>query len=346
MFNIRSSGVVVPADHLVRRRWGAGMLVVSAVVVVLMLAVAPTGFAAHAHLGSDTFKVLTYNTRGILRDTDAPRVDPDGYRFIDVLADRIVAEKPEVVLLQEICVSQSKRLAALLVAKRYPLNLLPIAEKLEDGKTDKPHNREGRKCPGYAAPAGQRPDAAGKAILVAGRATEIPVPASFDDSINSRQGCVAWDRHGTAIKVCVVHINPKRERDGIVEDEAKVVADGFRGWNGPLIVGGDFNATPDKLGHVYDRRVGGANDGYMYEADMTYRCVPAMWTPVCRRGSATSISRFYGIPVSAKKIDYVFADTRHFTARTRGTVEDTAHRCSSKDCSDHQMLWGEFTLQR
>ena len=83
---------------------------------------APTVAAPSAQTAT-TIKVPTWNVYGAVRGgpTQAAFVDPLGFHFVDVLADRIAGEKPHLVGLQEVCGSQLGRLEKRLAERRYPM---------------------------------------------------------------------------------------------------------------------------------------------------------------------------------------------------------------------------------
>lgn len=166
-------------------------------------------------------KVLTYNTRGMLRADGVSYVDSDKWRFVEVLAGRIIDERPDVVLLQETCTSQATRLADLL-SGRHDMTLTLMPELDAQGRDVLFDHEESRRCPGTDL-------RSGKAILTVGPAEQIAVPTNLHTG--SRQGCVRWTGQRGPIAVCVLHVTT---------DEAKGIAPAFATWKGPLILGGDF----------------------------------------------------------------------------------------------------------
>lgn len=276
---------------------------------------------------ADVVKVLTYNTRGLLRDADgASHIDGDRWRFIDVLAERIAAERPHIVLLQEICGTQVDELAHLL-GERHPMT---VATVVDDGAQ--------RNCPAprtTAADQGHR--GYGKAILTVGPAVPMVPP---DTGARFGTGCVRWSGR-PGLKACVVHTSA---------EEAPGVGKAFAAWHaalpGPLILGGDLNAVPTDraLDLLYSDRVPSglepdSGSGFLYEADM---CTDDRCGTLVRGGEGT-LARS-GKPDA--KFDYLFADHDHFAPWASANAEDTEGDCAGKACSDHRMLWGEFHLER
>jgi endonuclease/exonuclease/phosphatase family metal-dependent hydrolase len=264
----------------------------------------PAGSAGPARAG---VKVLTYNTRGKPRDDGNDDVDADKMRFVEVLADRVAAERPDVVLLQETCASQSKRLDELLRG-RHPMKLTLVVE----------NGASFEECPGTDK-------SSGKAILTVGESESIPAPDAV--SSWSEQGCVRWQHPAMPITVCVLHTEPAQARE---------VAAAFADWQGPLILGGDLNAEPKSLRNLYAPDAGGT--GYMYEAAM---CADAECTELRIGGGDTVDKR----RLPDIKIDHIFADSVTFGPFASAHVERTTGACGGKACSDHRMLWGEFRFR-
>ena len=303
-----------------------------------------------------TIKVLSYNAFGAVRTPRIRRicslvpppgsgrmrcrpekesgplfdgVDGDQFRFVDVLAERIAAERPQLVGLQEMCGSQVNHLEQALASRAYPM--VAYFDEHTKAKTE-------TRCPTND---GRWPSLSlGKAVLTQGPAT----PEAPGDQVDV---CVSW-QGPIPIRFCSVHTGP---------DRIPTVARTLNGWvqTGAVIAVGDFNAEPDDP--VMDSMYKGDDEdsrgrGSFYEAD----------TSTAR---AFGFHHRYGGPTHGRllreKIDYVFADAEHFekpaakpaprgTAqsrqeRTRAWVEDTAGQCGGEACSDHRMLWAEIFLR-
>ena len=307
-------------------------------------------------------KVLQYNTRGIIRNTtdEQPKgdplstVDPDKLRFLDVLADRLVAERPQVVTLNEVCGTQLAYLGKKL-AGSYPMTVTFFPDKDKNDK-DKDTNEYAThpNCPdrpdNVSVPG---PSQIGMGILTLGPAVRIPAP----QDVPAR--CVLWDRQGgPQVHVCVVHL-PAPDDPREVNKKPKTVervGQALSGCadSGPVILAGDFNAEPGHavMDSVYSNQVPTIpttdepprlSKGRFYEADM---CAdqPECQSPK-RWGEDTNAT-------GSKKIDYVFADDAHFDQRMTAKVEPTAKQCgggdinpyAKNDCSDHRMLWANLRL--
>jgi hypothetical protein len=120
-----------------------------------------------------TIRVLQYNTAGVIRNQTDKDVDPDKWRFVHVLADRIAAERPDVVTLNEVCENQVRRLEKVLAAgsRSYPMTATFFP--------DKPDKR----CP-------LGPQRTGRGILTAGPSPSVRVVPPPD---GAPAGCVQWD---------------------------------------------------------------------------------------------------------------------------------------------------------
>lgn len=316
-----------------------GVWVVEALVVVLAM----SGAAAcgrHHRPPSLTIKVLQYNVQGAVRDVSSTTglngaSDDDDFRFVGVLANRIIAERPQIVTLEEVCTSQLSRLTSALRAS-YPMT---VAAKELHTHVDCPLSEN--------APPESRADGIGQAILTVGAAQPLPVPPGV------RLVCAQWEQI-QSIRVCAAHVNPLPAPD--VPALAAVV--NRMTDDSPVIVTGDFNATPsqDTMSPLYAPTVAGGttpSTGRFWELNMcdqppaapscpvngtgATRAGPATWCGVCIDGTPTGIY--------TRKLDYIFADVRHFAPRMDARVEDTERACGATRCSDHAMVWGELTLE-
>lgn len=75
----------------------------------------------------------------------------------------------------------------------------------------------------------------------------------------------------------------------------------------------------------------------MYEASM---CDDEACVDLHKGGESTSLRGHS----PDTKIDYIFVNRGDFRAVARGRVEGTNGQCNGKLCSDHRMLWGEFSF--
>lgn len=168
--------------------------------------------------------VLQYNARGVLRHTGGggDDIDPDWFRFMRVLAGRVVDLQPQVVTLNEICLSQVRYLIDELADKSYEMSDIFFT----DGEDDR--------CSHPDAGYGMRD--AGRAILTRGPASEIATPMRRLGEDEPFRGCVLWQE----IRVCGLHIHGA---------EVPSFGEALVRWNGkPLIVSGDLNIHHDDFG--------------------------------------------------------------------------------------------------
>jgi hypothetical protein len=282
-----------------------------------------------------TIKVLQYNVQGGIREQASNpedgegSADDDDFRFVDVLARRVAAEKPQVVTLQEICATQLDLLLTRL-QDTYPMTRAATA--LSPKKV----------CPGQED--GSDPgDAFGVAILTLGESTVVPENAT-------KLLCADWGESSSAVRVCTAHASPLPKRD-IPEIVATV-----NPWTEqlPVIVTGDLNAEPhqDSMSLLYAPDVPGGKSpaiGRFYEADMCEdQATCGQLTGRDRSGTSTFCQVCLdgaGNGIYVKKFDYILADARHFAPEMTARVEQTEAQCGGTRCSDHAMLWGDLILR-
>jgi hypothetical protein len=284
-------------------------------------------------------RVLQYNTAGVIRNGKVKELDPDKWRFLDVLADRIVDERPQLVTLNELCENQLQRLDELL-ADRFAMSAVFFPAPLPPGKSSNA-TKEIDGCdalgvPGLKAPDCRCPDGphlTGTGMLTAGPSPPVEVPPPGAASAN----CVLWDHEGqTRVHACVVHVS---------QEQVPAIGAGMSQWveDGPVIVAGDFNTRPDsdEIEALYSAKLPVSPmlpeqraHGRFWEAA---QCGD---DPACERpkrgGEATA-----GL---VNKFDYIFADDEHFDRAISARVEDTEGQCGGRPCSDHSMLWGDLRL--
>lgn len=298
-------------------------------------------------------KVLSYNAYGAVRGPRTVRVcstphgtgvevcrlekewgkpfdgvDGHPFRFVDVLAERIAAERPQLVGLQEMCGSQVNHLEWALASRGYPMT----AQFIGDSKPD-------TRCPTND---GRWPSqSVGKAVLALG----VPEPERHSPLVNV---CV---RHQGALPIRFCSIHTKPEEDGgtlraAARDLNRLAA------QGAVIVVGDFNAEPTSpaMDSMYQRIEEPVvedpyGNGSFYEAGTIYHQVFGTGSDA-RRHFRHGDPTFEDSTLGPRKIDYVFADARHFPREHMvAWVEDTEGQCNGEACSDHRMLWAELSLR-
>jgi endonuclease/exonuclease/phosphatase family metal-dependent hydrolase len=266
----------------------------------------------------ESLKVITYNVAGAVRD-EWPKfltINPDGYSFTEVVAQRVAEAQADVVVLQEACESQVEMLRRHLRDLGYPMNL-PV-KPWERGIEDR--------CPPVLPdpPAGFE-NLFGGAILTRGSATPMQPPRNVPAA-----GCVRT-AGPPSVRVCTFHTDPDRP-----DVDFAAAARQLSPWVAaePVVLAGDLNTEPESshMLQLYSTELGAL--GSFYEADMCRDDDPNCLSPETG-GDGTS---------GSSKIDYILADHNHFARAMTGQV--TAPTCPTPDgnlmqCSDHNMLLGE-----
>jgi endonuclease/exonuclease/phosphatase family metal-dependent hydrolase len=215
----------------------------------------------------------------------------------------------DAVLLQELCYSQFLRLRHLLRVRGYSAQFAPAARSAACARDER------RFGTGF-----------GVAVLVRGAVSNaevlpLPTPPEFERRVLLG---VTAPIAGRSTFVAVVHLSPS-PRAGL-DQQLSVVAHYLSSRvDEPVIIGGDFNALPDKpgLSALYSPDVGGT--GRFAEADEWRSGQPA-------RGGAPTFD------VAGRKIDYVFLGSPWFqVVRARG-IETTL--------SDHRVYVATARLGR
>lgn len=224
--------------------------------------------------------------------------DGDVGSLVDALRDIVVEVDPDVVLLNEICLAQADRLWEELQLRGFPASAAFAATA---GVS---------RCPGEP---GHR--WYGNAIVSKGAGMGepqvLPLPnrprAAEQRSILSMQSAL----HGHAVWVSATHLVPRRNRELNDRQIAEVlrIQRELAAQGGPVVFGGDFNATPRLLS-----KAASGGDAFV-ELD--------------HRASAAT----FGL----RKIDYIFLDKKHFSP-----IEAAVERRTR--LSDHRCLDGKVTL--
>jgi hypothetical protein len=189
------------------------------------------------------------------------------FRFVDVLAKRIIAEEPDVVSLQEVCTGQLSHLVDRIRAA-YPMeqaakSLHPHVDCPVSENDSDPENRA---------------DGVGTAILTVGGSEPAAMPSGI------KLLCAKWVAGGRVL-VCTAHVDPLPKRD--IPDIARTIGP----WADqvPVIVTGDFNAQPqqDSMSPMYSPAVAGGHSpshGRFYEAGMCHRSIASKLGDPCGTG--------------------------------------------------------------
>lgn len=221
---------------------------------------------------------------------------------------RAIGQRASVVFLQEVCYSQYRRIKSLLRGKGYTTL---YTSTTHSGRCD---NHDKRYGTGF-----------GVAMLVKGKSSGrvvLPLPVTPGAEKRAMLGATATIG-GRSTFVAVVHTSPS-ERGGLSKQLAVLARYLNTRASRPVIVGGDFNATPHHRGMAafYTPRAGGA--GKFLELDQSRR------GGVTRSGSPT-----FG---ASRKLDYIFASSAHFGS-PRATSTPTS-------MSDHCLYWGSAQVRR
>lgn len=284
-----------PATGRLRRRLAATVLV--CVGLAAGLVATPSVNAAQG-----AAKLLSLNVCGVVcRDGEVDTTAEYVYR-------RTRGHNASVVFLQEICYSQYRQIRSLLHGDGYSTLYTSTT------KSGTCNNHDDRYGTGF-----------GIALLVKGKTSGrevLPLPVTPGATKRSMLGATAMIG-GRATFVAVVHNSPSAAEG--LNNQLRVLA-GYlnRKAARPVIVGGDFNATPQHPGMVafYSRKAGGT--GKFTELDET------------RYGAATRSGR----PTfrASRKIDYIFASAAHFGSPRANT--------SRTPMSDHCLYWGFIQVRR
>jgi hypothetical protein len=314
---------------------------------------APTAAAAPSAQNATTLKVLTWNVYGAVRGGPlagispdcggkgephcaGPEIDTDGFRFLDVLAERIADQKPQLVGLQELCGSQALGLERRLAERGYPMKVF-FNKGLDDES----------RCPGPEVGSGGLdhpvPEGLEEATRLGsfGKAVAVPADAVATSEFQGPVVDTCLRLQSTAeIQFCSIHTSPEK-----IGSVASVLNNVFAD-DGPVIAVGDFNAQPHEevMDPIY--HAGPADDytgsGSFYEAGQP--CAdPRISNNNCLGEEGRSRLTAEATTVFGGKIDHIFADHVHFDhTRAKSWVETPSS--GFRLCSDHDMVWAEVVL--
>jgi hypothetical protein len=185
-----------------------------------------------------TVRVMQYNICGAICNDGVVAKAGSNNDVVEDVRNRILASRPHLVMLNEVCVGQFGRIKDLLRGSAWPMNGAFRAQR-----------KDGRCKGGF-----------GDAVLTAGRVrgtevVQLPDRGSEDRAVL----CLNTDAHG-AVLACSLHLvtgkhNGRRER---LEQLAKVArVFNARAGHRAVIVGGDFNTTPSGMGALTNPARGG-----------------------------------------------------------------------------------------
>ena len=229
---------------------------------------------------AETVSVMSFNAcGGVCRRGEVNRT-------ASFIAWTALNRKASVVLLQELCQSQFRRVASLLAKRGYTARFAAQT-----------HSRACRNGTGF-----------GVAVLVRGRATgtvvrRLPTRAGFEQRLMLGTTAVVGGRRTF---VACVHLSPS-PRAGLDREMAALAAELRPRTDGPVIVGGDFNAVPDHtgMGRFYSAAANGR--GRFTELAEMRSGVPA-------RGGEPTFDRYQ------RKIDYIFVSRAWFGRPTATSI--------------------------
>ncbi|MFI7430646.1 FG-GAP-like repeat-containing protein [Micromonospora sp. NPDC049836] len=273
-----------------------------------------------AHAGSGSIGVLTFNVCGGYIDTC--RSDLAAGTWADRLAQEVTAKSPDVALFQEMCFGQKTSLEERLTG--YVATWLTFrADHYGCGKWGS-DTRFGL-ATFVRAPSVQQ-------------VYSTPLRELHRETADVRAMlCVKAQVTSRLALVCNVHLGPDLVDGGAAQAAAQI-----DGWAQglPVILGGDFNATPQdrNMSHFYRGQGGLGRYTEAAERDRTHFTPNCTGLTACRSGPATTLGA--GTPpdpATTVKFDYLFG-TADRLVWTNDGVRDTG---LSKQ--DHLLLYGTAT---
>ena len=297
MFSLVAVGVGTPATDA-----GAGTTA-RPVDPASSAAYARSGLGAAPRKAGATVTVMSFNVcGGVCRRGEVDRT-------ASFAARTALRRKADVVLLQELCYSQFRKVRSLLAAEGFSARFAAQTHSPACARDDRRHGT------GF-----------GVAVLVRGRATgtvvrHLPTRAGFEPRLMLGTTATVGGRRTF---VAVVHLSPTR-RAGLDRELTVLAGELNRRTRGPVIVGGDFNAMPDhaQMGRFYSAAAKGR--GRFTELD-------EMRGGVASRGGAPTFDLYH------RKIDYVFASRRWFDRPSAAGI--------ATPMSDHRVYVGSFRTLR
>lgn len=192
---------------------------------------------------------------------------------IDALRDSILTSRPDLVLLNEVCLAQADRLWELLTNAGYRMSgALGITTGFS-------------KCPGNPGECWY-----GNAVFSAGPGLDRELIALPNDpGVREARSAISMVTlvHGVVVRVSSAHLVPPGHNAGMNRRQMDVLATVHNRWaeqGSAVVFGGDFNTGPDEMAGIY-RPAGQFN-----EVDAAHN------------------RRTYG----ARKIDFIFMNSQSF----------------------------------
>jgi endonuclease/exonuclease/phosphatase family metal-dependent hydrolase len=242
--------------------------------------------------------------------------------ILDTRDDAPRPGRPDIVTLNEVCETQFNALRASLSAAGYPMNGRFATAKANEGNCENDSNF-------------------GNAVLTRQPITNdaddqiaFPLPLPEDSGEVRTLLCVDTPLRGKAIKACSVHLSTDGDRRAEQVPAVAEIVNGFIDTGLPVLIGGDFNASPgdDVLDALYDHHGGTGRFREVDETDFaeaSFFCRET-FEDSCRSGEGT-----YPGFLGDRKIDYIFVSEDFASLDADATTSPV---------SDHDPLRGTAIL--
>lgn len=242
--------------------------------------------------------------------------------ILDTRDDAPRPGRPDIVTLNEVCETQFNALRTSLAEAGYPMDGRFATAKANEGNCENDSDF-------------------GNAVLTrepitndAGDQIAFPLPMPEDSGEVRTLLCVDTPLRGKAIKACSVHISTDGDRRAAQVPVVAGIVNGFVNAGLPVILGGDFNATPEDevLDALYNHHGGTGRFREVDETDFANAgilCRDA-FEDTCRSGEGTHP----GV-LGDSKIDYIFVSDDFASLDADATTSPV---------SDHDPLRGTAIL--
>jgi endonuclease/exonuclease/phosphatase family metal-dependent hydrolase len=287
--------------------------------------------------------VLHWNLAGAVKNSG-------DYDVVDRLVAEVLAKRPDIVTMNEICLNQFDNLRGKLVQAGYRLDGNFYTAKLAN-----------------CGNAGDIRFAAGAAVLVRGEVglsekyafdsdnvlgKDTPIPDSNDRIV----GCLRVRITGTTkdTKVCTTHLAQEDDTQSppwrVPEIQSRELARVFgpEARSMPFVLTGDFNVpTPPANAGLSTLYSGAIGTGEFREAWEERACVSL---PTCGPEQGGPPTQHNG-EKGDRKLDYILADRWSFLVPVgRASTNTDVGLCDQdgqqKPCSDHFLSYAEFLMPR
>ncbi|MFB9367951.1 endonuclease/exonuclease/phosphatase family protein [Kitasatospora albolonga] len=304
----------IKGERAVRKLWTALLAV-----VVLLLAGAPARADVADPVTWPKPRFITYNVCGAACP-DVYQNDPAKWR--DQLVSEVDAWSADVVVLQELCHGQWDLLRTKLAGRYEAVWGATLSSASGCAKWDATDTRFGLgifvKGPAGTVVPGSR------------SVTMLPKP---DGTEQRALLCAQAKVTGRQVRVCDTHLDPHDAVTPVHAAEVARLTGAYVDAGEPVLLAGDFNATPQEpaLDALYNHSGG---SGKYQEADENDADFCALPGGRCRTGAPTVEPLCSPKATTATKIDYLFLSARDFR-----NVKGDAAPCTP-GMSDHHLLRG------